>query len=69
MNFRYLSAKLELDQMASYLELVQSSISHRFEELEAAYKLEAEENLPEFEAQMLEDHYIDQFIETNQISN
>lgn len=62
-NVVYWLVTFELDQMDRYLDLIQSSISERFDEIEAAYKNDMGENLSEDEAEMLEEKYTDEFIE------
>jgi hypothetical protein len=63
MNIRYLLIRFELEQMERYLELLQSSISQRFSELEVDYKNQMWIGLSKEEAIRLEDHYTDQLFE------
>jgi hypothetical protein len=56
--------KFELEQMSKYLELIQSSLSQRLNEIEDAYDKDLAREMPEDEYYQIEDHYTDQFMET-----
>lgn len=63
-NIRAWMTNYELEQMSRYLSLIETSLSQHLEEIEAAYRKDMAEEMTEDEYHMLEDHYIDQFLET-----
>jgi hypothetical protein len=56
----------ELDQMSRYLDLMQNSLQQRYKELEASYEEDMAREMDEDEETILEDQYLDDFIEATE---
>ncbi|MCP4614783.1 MAG: hypothetical protein GY845_39385 [Planctomycetes bacterium] len=53
----------ELEQMSRYLDLIQSSLGQRFDEIEKAYHKDMAREMSENEYSRVDDHYTDEFFE------
>jgi hypothetical protein len=68
-NIRAWLTNYELEQMSRYLDLIQTSLSQRLDEIEVAYREDMAREMKDDEYYcFLGDHYTDEFLETRRVT-